>query len=283
MSSRTLPLCLARAALAVGLTYAAPADAQALGPFAWQLQPYCNVIVATATPVGPSFRLEGFDDQCGAPRRAPLTGTATPNPDGTIAFAFLVITSDGSGTHTSGSLSPATLSGTWIDGAGLAGAFQFGASSPVKGPPRPVSQQPAIVGAVTATNSIQVTGGAGEQTILSLPFVVPPGRRADITAFFNVELMHASVSPVGSCFGLMRLDNEIAGPRLPPTQDSVLLLDGGVQPAFGAFHAVSAGLHGVASNIGPGAHTLYVRAVTGGAGCFYSQRSLVVIATFRNP
>src|SRR5262245_53369926 len=74
--------------------------AQALGPLSWQLQPYCNVITLHATPDGPGFRLEGFDDQCGAARRAPLAGTAMPNPDGTIAFTFLIVTGDGRGSLT---------------------------------------------------------------------------------------------------------------------------------------------------------------------------------------
>lgn len=38
-----------------------------------------------------------------------------------------------------------------------------------------------------------------------------PGRRADIAAFFNADVMHSSVSPVGNCFGRMRQDDDRVG------------------------------------------------------------------------
>ena len=71
------------------------ADAQSLGTFRWQLQPYCNVVTINVTGVAGVYTLEGYDDQCGAPTRAPLTGVATPNPDGTIGFGFTIVTSPG--------------------------------------------------------------------------------------------------------------------------------------------------------------------------------------------
>lgn len=268
--------------LAAGLAVATPTAAQApLGTFTWQTQPYCNVVVVTATAVGSSFRLEGFDDQCGAPQRAPLSGMATPNPDGTVSFAFVVITGDASGTHISGLLSASTLNGSWIDGGGLTGTLLFGATSPSAGSPRPVPPRPAVFGAVFDTSSIAVAGADGETTILSLPFTVPPGRQADIAAFFNGQLRHVSSTPIGSCFGLMRLDNATIGPILSPTAAAFLLLDGTVETSLSALHTVTASLQGIGANIAPGPHVLYVRATTGGQGCSFGQRSLVVLATFR--
>ena len=52
---------------ALGLSLATTAAAaQALGTFAWQAEPYCNVVRFTVTPDGPAYRLTGTDDQCGA-------------------------------------------------------------------------------------------------------------------------------------------------------------------------------------------------------------------------
>jgi hypothetical protein len=79
----------------------------------------------------------------------------------------------------------------------------------------------------------------------------------------------------------MRLDDAVAGATLAPTADAALMLDGGVQVAFGGFHATSASLQAVGTNIAPGAHVLHVKAETGGQGCFFGARSLVVMATFR--
>ena len=44
----------------------AAADAQSLGTFRWQLQPYCNVVTLAVTQVGGIYRVEGTDDRCGA-------------------------------------------------------------------------------------------------------------------------------------------------------------------------------------------------------------------------
>jgi len=56
------------------------ADAEPLGTFRWQTQPYCNVLTLNVTQTGSVYTLDGFDDQCGAGARASVTGTAFPNP-----------------------------------------------------------------------------------------------------------------------------------------------------------------------------------------------------------
>jgi hypothetical protein len=74
--------------VAVGVT-SSPGQAQGLGPFRWQFQPFCNVVTLTVEPKGASFVLTGHDDQCGA--GAPLataSGVAVQNPDGTIALGL---------------------------------------------------------------------------------------------------------------------------------------------------------------------------------------------------
>jgi hypothetical protein len=144
--------------------FAGPVFAQApLGPFSWQLQPYCNIVVVTATPDGPGYRLVGFDDQCGAARRAPVVGMATVSPDGSIAFAIATVTGDGRASHTAATLTLATLGGPWTDSAGNAGTFVFGVAGPATGPPRPAPVVPAMAiapGAVTTTTIADATIGA---------------------------------------------------------------------------------------------------------------------------
>ena len=138
---RWISSCLA---LVVFANLAATASAQSLGRFTWQLQPYCNVITATVTGVAGVYTLEGFDDQCGAATRAPLTGVATPNPDGTIGFGMNVVTSPGGrGVHVEARISLATLTGPWTDSDGNQGTFAF--NQRAAGSPRPVPVSASII------------------------------------------------------------------------------------------------------------------------------------------
>ena len=54
------------------LWLAAPASAQPLGSYRWQLQPYCNVVSLAVTQNGGIYTLDGTDDQCGS---APAAAT----------------------------------------------------------------------------------------------------------------------------------------------------------------------------------------------------------------
>lgn len=124
-----------------------PARAQSLGTFSWQLQPYCNVISVSVTGVAGVYTLEGSDDQCGAATRAPLTGVATPNPDGTLGFGMHLVTSPGGhGVQVEARLSLATLGGHWSDSDGHSGTFAFGqrTGGPVRPVPTSVTIPPAF-------------------------------------------------------------------------------------------------------------------------------------------
>ncbi len=140
---------LASALIAVTAT---AASAQSLGTFRWQTQPFCNVVTLTVIQEAGQYRLEGFDDQCGAATKAPITGTAVPNADGTIQFGFSVVsTPGGAATHLAVPINVASLGGQWRDGAGHSGAFVFNAHT--GGQPRPV---------VTAVPlSISMSGDSG--------------------------------------------------------------------------------------------------------------------------
>jgi hypothetical protein len=131
----------------------AAGHAQSLGTFRWQLQPYCNVVTLSITGAGGVYTLDGFDDQCGAATRAPLTGTAAPNPDGTIELGFGIVTSpDAVPVHVAVAINPTTLGGTWTDSAGHTGDFAFTPGSGTGGEPRPHA---GAIGAI-AVNPEQV-------------------------------------------------------------------------------------------------------------------------------
>ena len=98
------------------------AEAQSLGAFRWQLQPYCNVLTLTVTQSGGAYRLEGTDDQCGSARAAAI-GMAFQQLDGTIGLGLTIVGSpDGSPVHIDAKINLATLGGTWRDSAGHTGA-----------------------------------------------------------------------------------------------------------------------------------------------------------------
>lgn len=129
-------LLIALIVLVTPLAAAALADAQSLGTYRWQLQPFCNVIVVDVTQQGSLYTLNGYDDQCAAAQRAPLVGVATPNPDGSIGFGLNVVTAPGGrGVQIDARISMSSLGGSWSDSDGNSGAFAFNAST--GGNPRP--------------------------------------------------------------------------------------------------------------------------------------------------
>ena len=129
----------------------ATAEAQTLGTFRWQMQPYCNVLTVTVTQSGGVYRLEGTDDQCGAGRdRASVTGLAFQNPDGTIGFGLTIVTAPGGQpVHVDAEIALATLSGSWRATAGGPGQFVFTPGAPVPGSPRPTAGSAVIPAAIT--------------------------------------------------------------------------------------------------------------------------------------
>lgn len=98
----------------VAAMLAARADAQSLGTFTWQLQPFCNVVTVAITQNGSIYRLEGTDDQCGnGADAASVTGTAFPNADGTIGFGLNIVTAPGGRpVHVDAEINLGTLGGT---------------------------------------------------------------------------------------------------------------------------------------------------------------------------
>jgi hypothetical protein len=141
-----------------------PAAAQSIGTFRWQLQPFCNVVTVSVTQNGAIYTLDGYDDQCGAPQRAPLVGVATPNPDGTIGFGLNVVSVPGGvPVHVDARIDLATLNGTWRDSAGNSGVMRFGAST--GGIARPAPAPAGDVTAVAANGGLTGGGASGDIAI----------------------------------------------------------------------------------------------------------------------
>ncbi len=125
------------------------ADAQPLGTFRWQLQPYCNVVTVAVTQNGGVYRLEGTDDQCGAGgASASVIGTAFLNPSGSIGFGLNIVSAPGGAPgHVEATVSLPAASGTWRDSAGHAGTFVFTPGAGTGGSPRPTTAPPVTIGA----------------------------------------------------------------------------------------------------------------------------------------
>ncbi len=120
------PALIAGMLIPLAVAFIAAANAQPLGSFSWQLQPFCNVLTVSVTQQGNIYTLDGYDDQCGAPQRAPLVGTAGLNPDGTIGFGLHIITVPGGrGLNLEARIPLPSLNGSWSDSIGYSGTFGF--------------------------------------------------------------------------------------------------------------------------------------------------------------
>lgn len=124
--------------LAGAFAAAAPAAAQPLGTFSWQMTPHCNVVTVAVVQNGSTYTLDGHDTQCNTPQRAPVSGVATPNPDGTITLGFTIVAPGGESTDVAAVINLATLSGPWTDSGGHTGNFLF--NGPGGGVPRPTGE-----------------------------------------------------------------------------------------------------------------------------------------------
>jgi hypothetical protein len=137
-----------------------PAVAQPLGAFTWQLQPFCNRVTVNVRQDGAVYTLDGFDDQCGGPQLAPLTGLATLNPDGTVSFGLAIVGANGQPVHVNARLSISGLNGTWTDSIGNAGTLAFSANT--GGSPRPANAvQNRIIGSCSTNEAIRVINQDG--------------------------------------------------------------------------------------------------------------------------
>ncbi len=141
-----------------------PAAAQVLGVFRWQMQPYCNLVTFTVIQQGPTYQLTGNDNLCGAPAFAPATGTATPNPNGTISLGFNIVTPSGASAHVSATVNLSNVSGTWTDADGNTGPFVFNPPG-VQGLPRPDPTRSTLI--TSAQLAASIFAGTGSATTVA--------------------------------------------------------------------------------------------------------------------
>jgi hypothetical protein len=199
------------------------AEAQVIGTFRWQLQPYCNVVTLTVIQTGSTYALQGTDDQCGG-LAAGVTGVAFVEPllfQITVAFdtAHNLDLNRVFPIHTIASISMSSLGGSWRDSAGLTGSFAFtpGAAVP-GGSARPRTKQVSLGSSGTnvtiAANACivrETVGGiattvvAGDLIVLTQFGALPAGIYiaplvAGANGRFGIMYCNGTSSPVTSLF-----------------------------------------------------------------------------------
>jgi hypothetical protein len=140
----------------LALLAAVPAQAQSLGTFRWQLQPYGSVLNLTVTQEGSLYSLKGFEAQCGGNLSLPVYGVAIVQANGTVFLGLTSINEQGRGLHTRAFISITNnFNGTWSDNAGNTNQnFVFNPGTTCPGGPRtgPTSpdEQPSGVAGLQA-------------------------------------------------------------------------------------------------------------------------------------
>ncbi len=187
--------------------------AQPLGTFTWQLQPFCNRVTVSVTQNGGVYTLDGFDDQCGAPQRAPLVGLATPNPDGSVGLGFHIATSPGGKTvSVEARISLATVGGPWTDSAGNSGTLALNGAAAGSARPAPAG------GLVWGMRLDGPSGG----TANGLTLTTPTSGSFDPPALVVGFGPPASISPSGTA-GIMSTSRDgIAVAGLSDTRIAVM-------------------------------------------------------------
>ena len=139
------------------------AQGTVLGPYRWQLQPYCNVVTATVVSQGGVYEVDGTDDQCGATRKASVVGLAFPRPDGSIGLGLTTVTAPGATpVHLDVVISLAALGGPWRDSGGNSGTFTFTPGAGTGGAPRPVPPGGIAPGTLTGAHLAAGTIGPAQ-------------------------------------------------------------------------------------------------------------------------
>src|SRR5262245_58988266 len=134
---------LAVLVLLAAVLYAAPASAQNLGTFRWQLQPYGSVLNLTVVQQGSIYLLDGFETQCGGNPSLPVTGVAVPQANGSVLIGVTTVNERGRGLHTRAFINTSDFNGFWSDNAGnTSQTFRFNPGETCPGGPRTDPNQP---------------------------------------------------------------------------------------------------------------------------------------------
>lgn len=173
-------------AAALVVAAAAPAGAQVLGPFPWQMQPYCNTVTIRLTGSPTGFTLDGVDNQCGATDQGSVTGTASFNASGNVTLNFTIVTAPGGvPVSVSAVVNPANGDGTWTDSNGFSGTFKFfGATGGLPSRPDPGG----VRFRATDTNDINVNGTSVNVTWATLSYNLGGGTYTPANGTFTVPV-----------------------------------------------------------------------------------------------
>jgi len=275
----------AMSAATVVALWGAPAQAQSIGTFTWQLQPFCNKVTLSVTQNGGIYTLDGYDDQCGAAQRAPLVGLATPNPDGTIGLGLNIVTvPSGLPVHVDARISLGSLGGPWTDSAGNSGTLVLNGAA--AGSARPA---PTVSGTVLAVGSIPGTaianGAVGTAQIAN-------------GAVGNAQIANNSVSSTQTSNEPGIASSYFNTPSVPvtPAAESIATVAMRV-PANGfvkievsasAFQAVAGQgqcqlQKGAATTIDPAQPSFFIRNDTDGLARVFSAHRIVPVSVADNP
>jgi hypothetical protein len=182
--TRLLPALLV---LGATLATTASADAQPLGTFRWQLQPFCNIVSVAVTQNGGVYRLEGTDDQCGlGGASASVIGTAFVNPSGLIGFGLNIVTAPGGlPVHVDATIALSSLSGTWRDSGGNSGNYVLTPGAGTGGSPRPAPGGGGV-GTITGVTAGTGLSGGGSSGSVTLSLATSATGAFDLTNFNGV-------------------------------------------------------------------------------------------------
>jgi hypothetical protein len=135
---------------------AAPAAAQSLGTFRWQLQPYGSVLALNVTQQGSIYLLDGFESQCGGNASLPASGIAVVQANGTVILGLTTINEQGRGLHTRATINTTDFNGFWSDNAGNTNqTFLFAPGVTCPGGPRTGPVAPDTGGSDAAVQALR--------------------------------------------------------------------------------------------------------------------------------
>lgn len=154
--------------------------AQPIGVFRWQTHPFCNVLTLAISLTGAGYRLEGTDDQCGAPTQASVIGMASPNADGSIGVGLTIVSPGAAVLHLDATVVlSAGFNGTWHDTVGRSGQWLFTPGVGLGGPLRP------IVGPLVPFGSVVTQPPGGSDRGLSVTVASDTGTPDDAAGIYG--------------------------------------------------------------------------------------------------
>ena len=154
-------LALSFGVFALGVV-ASKGEAQELGPFSFQLAPYCNVLTVTVIPVLTGFQVSGTDNGCGADAQGTFGTAFVSGAD--VKLSLVTLAANGQPRYVAATINPLAGTGSWSDSGGNGGQLVAAGSAP--GSPLPAPSLPAgPPGATGPQGAPGPQGAAGPQGV----------------------------------------------------------------------------------------------------------------------